>query len=97
MKLTLTDLDKAFDDLWLHTEQLPALLEKWQEMVSEYIAGVEPTEVILRNLEERMDFWQKVLEENRNLFEAHQDSLKDSIKTGEPDVNKIQRSKKYEQ
>jgi hypothetical protein len=42
-----------------------------------------------------MNQWQTVLEENRTLFEAHQASLKDTIKTGEENPLKKEKSKRY--
>ncbi|MFQ3280870.1 hypothetical protein [Reinekea sp.] len=92
---TLKQLDTAFNDLWLHTEQLPTLLEKWQELVSEHLAELGDNKKELDAFEERMNFWQKVLEENRTLIQAHQSTLKETIKTGEPSPKKDKQTKAY--
>ena len=95
MTATLNDLDQAFEELWLHTEQLPTLLEHWQEMVSAYLREVEPTEQTLAEFEAKMDHWQRVLEENRDLLQAYQVTLKDKIATGEPSPLKKGKADRY--
>jgi DNA repair ATPase RecN len=95
MSFTLREIDQAFKEIWLHSELLPTFLEKWQEMVSEYLSEIEPNESNLTEFEQRMDHWQSVLEENRTLIEAHQASLKEAIKSGEPNAKKSEQSKKY--
>lgn len=95
MTITLKDLDQAFADLWIHTDMLPTLLEKWQELVAEYMASVEPSQQILIELEQRINHWEMVLEENRTLLEMHQLALKKDIKTGEKDAKKEAAATKY--
>lgn len=93
--LTLKDLDQAFDNLWLNTQHLPSLLEKWQEMVSEYLSKLEPTAKNLNEFEERMEYWQTVLEENRTLLYEFQKSLKSEIVSGKPNKESIKKAKRY--
>lgn len=85
--MTLADLDKAFIDLWKHPNQLPALLEKWQEMVSEYLAGVEQTDAFVKEYETYLHRWQLILAKNRELIAKEQDGLKSQLKTGEMKVD----------
>ncbi|MDN3649231.1 hypothetical protein QWZ13_09935 [Reinekea marina] len=92
---TLKQLDTAFNDLWLNTEQLPTLLDKWQEMVSEHLSTLGDNKEDLDAFEERMIFWHAVLEENRSLIQAHQATLKETIKTGEPSPKKDEQTRAY--
>lgn len=92
---TLESLDKEFDELWFHTEQLPLLLEKWQERVSEYMQLIQSEKEKLDELEPLIARWQQVMQENRTLFEAHQATLKPQIKQGEPNDLLEKKTKKY--
>lgn len=91
----LADLDRAFDDLWLHTEQLPVLLEEWQKLVSEALQTQDVDESFLNEFEAYMDRWEKVLRENRALIHQHQESLKEKLKKGEPSVSEKELQKKF--
>jgi hypothetical protein len=92
---TLKELDQAFNDLWMHTEQLPTLLDKWQELVSEQLATLGEDKADLDAFESKMRIWQNTLEENRALLIAHQANLKRQISTGEPNPLSIKKTQKY--
>lgn len=92
---SLSSLDAEFDDLWFHTEQLPKLLETWQEKVGEYLQQIQNDKEKLDELSPYIDRWQQVMRENRSLFEAHQATLKPQIKQGEPNDLHEKKSKKY--
>jgi hypothetical protein len=84
--LTLDQLDQAFERIWQNPEQMPAQLHQWQLDLSDYIADHQDDQQTLAILEPRLAGWQKTLGENRQLFEAHQISLKEDLKRGEPIV-----------
>ncbi len=84
---SLADLDNAFQMLWVHPEQLPTLLEKWQELVSETLSQTEPDPEFLAEFERYMIKWETVLAENRQLLQEHQKSLKSKLGKGQPKVS----------
>jgi hypothetical protein len=94
--LTLEELDQSFDQLWLNTAQLPALLTKWQELVSEYLAELEPSAQKLIAFEEKMSRWQTILEENRSLLEGYQQTLKNEIVEGQPNPQSAEKAKRFQ-
>ncbi|MEJ2044565.1 MAG: hypothetical protein P8X74_09625 [Reinekea sp.] len=93
--MTLDDLDKAFIDLWMHPNQLPALLDKWQEMVSEYLAEIEQTEAFVKEYETYLHRWQLILAKNRELMAQEQNGLKSQLKTGEMKVDPTVIARKF--
>ncbi len=94
-QLTLKDLEEAFKQLWLNTSQLPTLLDKWQEMVSQYLKEIEPSESELELIEKQMDHWNQVLVENRMLIEEHQKTLKQEIGSGDENSRSQTQAESY--
>jgi len=84
--LTLDQLHHALNRIWLHPEQMPAQLHQWHLDLRDYIEAHQDNEQALAELTPLLEGWQKTLEENRQLFEAHQISLKEDLKRGEPIV-----------
>ncbi|EAR09452.1 hypothetical protein [Reinekea blandensis] len=94
-ELTLKDLDQAFHQIWRNTAQMPALLDKWQQLVRDFLAKQTDDDSQIREFESYMSHWQSVLEENRALLEKHQKSLKSELETGTDNPLKAKKAKKY--
>lgn len=61
MTLTLKDLDNAFDNIWQHSTQIPALLDVWYGLVDEFLTTVDATMVNEHELNARLDYWDALL------------------------------------
>lgn len=92
----LEELNQAFDNIWLNTNQLPMLLESWQEMVAEYMQTLAANEDEIAALKIAMDRWQKTLYENRSIIQAYQEKLKPQILRGEESLAKLTQSERYQ-
>ena len=93
--MTFKQLDNAFIELWQHPAQLHTLLDKWQEMVAEYLAAAEQTEAFKAEYEQYLVRWQDTLAKNRALLLAEQQQLKSKLSIGEMKIDPAVIAKKF--
>jgi hypothetical protein len=59
--LTLDDLDVAFDNLWQHQNQIPALLETWQSLLTEYLCSGAMKVNDPIDIKNRINYWEMAI------------------------------------
>ncbi len=67
MALTLVDLDFAFENMWLHKNQIPALLDTWHELLNEFLETMDDTPTGQSEVKSRIHYWEAVLSQRNTL------------------------------
>lgn len=67
MKLTLNELDQAFENIWQHPSQAQSLKEAWEEMVLEFLYSPEAFKTPYQEIADHLDFWDSSLQ-HRNVM-----------------------------
>ncbi len=71
MALTLTDLDFAFESMWQHKDQIPALLDTWHELLSEYLEAMDETTLAKFELKNRIEYWETAVAQYEPFNSVH--------------------------
>lgn len=94
--LSLKQLDSLFDTLWLLPNQLPNALAQWQSLLTTHLADIsERSAQEEQALAQMMAKWQSSLQQNKHLFEAHQQDLVAQLKQGDPSFLQSAQVKKF--
>lgn len=93
--MTLAQLDQAFNDIWLHPDQLLPLLEKWQELVAASLVEASATREFIADFDACFKRWEHTLQKNRDLLQHQQADLKALLKQGELKHSPAEIKKKF--
>lgn len=94
--LSLKQLDSLFETLWLSPNQLPNALAQWQDLLATHLAGnTERSAQEEQALAQTMAKWQSALQQNKYLFEAHQQDLVAQLKQGDASFLQSAQVKKF--